>query len=226
MATLVTLRARMRLALNDPAGASQRFADGDLDEALRRAVDEYGAVVPNVRRELLVTTAGSRTVSLAGLSAVATGVLEVRFPWPASGAVDVPGNEPWRHDAYLNAVVVVGTVVPSGQSMEIVYTAAHVVDNAGSTVPASDEATLLLGATGYACLAYSMPAADNFRYTDGTAGAAVDDTKIPGEWRARADKLLDRFEKGLRKLELLRARGVRARLGVNDPLVYASEVEL
>lgn len=226
MATLVTLRARMRLALNDPAGASQRFADGDLDEAVQRALDAYGAVVPNVRSQLLATTAGSRSVSLAGLSATATGVLSVRFPWPVNGSVDLPGNEPWRHDPYSNTVVVVGTVVPAGQSMEIVYTAAHLVDVSGSTVPASDEATLLLGATGYACLAYSMPAADNFRYTDGTAGSGVDDTKIPGEWRARADKLLERFEKGLYKLEMLRARGVRARLAVNDPLVYASETEL
>lgn len=226
MSTLVTLRARMRLALNDPAGASQRFADADLDEALARALDTYGATVPYVRSQLLTTTNGSRSVSLAGLSGTVASVLGVRYPWPANGTVDLPGTEPWRWDQYAGTVVIVGMTVPSGEQLEVTYASAHVVDLSGSTVPASDEGTLLLGATGYACLAYSMPAADNFRYTDGTAGAAVDDTGIAVEWRTRGEKLLDKFERALHKIEMLRARGVRARVGVNDPTVYASETEI
>jgi hypothetical protein len=225
MSTLATLRARMRLALNDPASASQRFADADLDDALSRAMDTYGLIVPYVRSQLLTSTSGSRIISLSSLTGL-TSVLGVRYPWPSSGTVDLPGNDPWRWDQYAGTVVIVGTTVPAGEQLEVTYASAHVVDTSGSTVPASDEGTLLLGATGYACLAYSMPAADNFRYTDGTAGAAVDDTGVAVEWRTRGEKLLDKFEKGLHKIEMLRARGVRARLGVNDPTVYASETEI
>ncbi|NDF96890.1 MAG: hypothetical protein EB107_13825, partial [Proteobacteria bacterium] len=84
----------MRLALNDPAGASQRFADADLDEALARAVDTYGLTVPYVRSQLLTSVNGSRSVSLSGLSGTVASVLGVRFPWPANGTVDLPGTEP------------------------------------------------------------------------------------------------------------------------------------
>lgn len=41
------------------------------------------------------------------------------------------------------------------------------------------------GAAGYAMLAYSTPAADNFKYDDGATVAGVDDSMIPREWRAR-----------------------------------------
>ena len=66
MATLTTLRADLRLDLNDPSGAQERFADADLDRAITRALTELSRALPYVQEATLRTTAGSRRVDLSG----------------------------------------------------------------------------------------------------------------------------------------------------------------
>ena len=85
----------------------------------------------------------------------------------------------------------------------------HTVDLVTSTVPEEHEALVALGAYGYACLAYSTPAADNFRYQDGMAASLVDDTAIPGEWRQRSEAALGQFRAELERLRQQRARSGR-----------------
>ena len=48
MATLTTLRADLRLDLNDPTGAHERFANADLDRAITRALTEFSRALPYV----------------------------------------------------------------------------------------------------------------------------------------------------------------------------------
>ncbi len=48
MGNLVDFRARMRTDPNELAGVSQRFADGDLNRAVARAVAELTAPWPKV----------------------------------------------------------------------------------------------------------------------------------------------------------------------------------
>ena len=54
-------------------------------------------------------------------------------------------------------------------------------------------------------MAYSTPAADNFKYDDGATVAGVDDTQIPREWRERAAGYLARFGEALDQLRLRRS---------------------
>ena len=79
MATLMTLRADLRLDLNDPTGAQARFADADLDRAIARALTEFSRALPYVQEATLRTVAGSRRVDLSGL----TGLWDVEaVEWP------------------------------------------------------------------------------------------------------------------------------------------------
>ena len=107
MPTLATLRAALRLDLNDPAGATARWSDSDLDRAITRAVAAYSEALPHVQSTTATTTSGSRVLPVTGLGAGVT-VLSVEWPLPASGARGVAGRPPWRHDPEVGTVTVVG----------------------------------------------------------------------------------------------------------------------
>ena len=79
-------------------------------------------------------------------------------------------------------------------------------------MPAEHEALLSLGAYGFAALAYSTPAADNFRYEDGATAALVDDTAIPVEWRRRGEAALAEFRRQLADLAATRVTGTPKRV--------------
>lgn len=211
MSTLTTFRAALRLDLNDPVGTSARWTDADLDRAISRAVFAYAEILPRVQSVVLTTTAGSRIVPVTSLGTITT-ILSVEWPVPLAGVTGEAPRPPWRHDEEAGSVTLVGPGVPAGEPVRIRWSGPHVVDGSGSTIPEGDEALVILGAAGHACMAFGTPASDNFRYTDGEGGAAVDDTAIGPEWRSRADELLARFDRDLRRLGGLRSRSVRARL--------------
>ena len=77
--TLADFRSWLRLDLNDPAGASQRFADADLDRAVARAVADYSLAAPRLQDAQLMTVPGSRELSLASLAGLQA-VEEVEWP--------------------------------------------------------------------------------------------------------------------------------------------------
>jgi hypothetical protein len=203
--TLATFRSWLRLDLNDPAGSGQRFADADLDRAVERAVAEYSRACPRLRDVTLATTAGSRDVSLAGLAGLWT-VEEVE--WPV-GRCPLALVE-WRLSADRQTLTLLASAVPAGEPVRIRWGSRHTVDAGTSTVPEEHEALVALGAAGFACLAYSMPSADNFKYEDGATTALVDDTAIPLEWRRRSEAALAEFRKELARLAGARTLGARA----------------
>lgn len=211
MTTLVTLRSALRGDLNDPTGATPRWTDADLDRAIARAVAAYTEAIPRVQSVAFATTPGSRIVSLTTLGTITT-ILGVEWPIPVAGTTGIVARPPWRHDVEANAITLVGSSVPTGDLIRLTWSGPHIVDTSTCTVADADEALVLLGASGYACLAYGTAASDNFRYTDGEAGAMVDDTTIGPEWRARATGLLERFDRDLKRIAGLRARSVRARI--------------
>jgi hypothetical protein len=190
--TLPTFRAWLRLDLNDPAGASQRFADADLDRALERAVVEYSRNYPRIREQTLATTAGSRDVSLAALAGLWTveGV-----EWPA-GLYPARRVE-WRLSADRQTLTLLVESAPAGEPARVRWGSKHTLDAGTSTIPEEHEPLVALGAYGCACLAYSTPSADNFRYEDGATAAMVDDSMIAVEWRRRADAALAEFRQQL-----------------------------
>lgn len=211
MPTLATLRAALRLDLNDPAGATARWSDTDLDRAITRAVSAYSEALPHVQSTTVTTISGSRVIPVAGLDATAT-ILSVEWPLPAAGAQGVPGRPPWRHDPEVGTVTVVGPGVPAGETARVEWSTAHVISETASTIPEGDAAVIATGAAGHACMAWSTGTADNFRYTDGEGATTVDDTAAGPEWRARAQAHLDRFDRDLKRLATARARSTRARV--------------
>ncbi|MGH2350223.1 MAG: hypothetical protein ACRDJN_01245, partial [Chloroflexota bacterium] len=204
---LATFRGWLRLDLNDPAGSELRFADADLDRAVERAVAEYSAAVPRVRDETLSTTAGSRDVSLAGLSGLWS-VEEVEWPLGQYPAALVE----WQVSPDTQTLTLLTASAPAGEDVRVRWGSKHMVDAATSTVPEGHGALVTLGAYGFACGAYSTPSADNFRYEDGATTALVDDTAIPVEWRRRAEAALAEFRRQLTGLAKSRTLAGRKRV--------------
>jgi hypothetical protein len=210
--TLANFRAWLRLDLNDPAGGGSRFADADLDRAVERAVADYSRAYPRLRDEVLASVSGSRDVSLAALTGL-WNVEEVEWPlgqYP-SALVD------WRLSPDRQTLTLLTASAPGGEQLRVRWASKQTVDLAGSTVPEEHEALVALGAAGFACLAYSMPAADNFRYEDGATASTVDDTAIPLEWRRRGDALLQEFRHQLALLAAARTHGGRTRVVWSEP---------
>ena len=212
MGTLVDFRAWLRLDLNDPAASGQRFADADLDRAVTRAAADLTQAWPRVTDTEHVVAAASRSVALGGSFAGILEVEEVEIPYGAAGAEATypPTLVPFKLSADKASVYVFSPEVPAAsQRIRIRWTSAHSITAGSTTVPTELDSLVALGAYGFCALAYSTPAADNFRYEDGTTAAQVDDSMIPAEWRARSNGALAAFRGQLRKLAEVRARSGR-----------------
>ncbi|HEU5314707.1 MAG TPA: hypothetical protein VFX49_01250 [Chloroflexota bacterium] len=210
MGTLVDFRAWLRLDLGDPAGASQRFGDGDLDRAVARAVADLSLVSPREIDTEHTIAVASRRVGLGGApyAGALIDVLEVEEPYGAGGAASEvpPALRAFRVAADRSFLsLLTGDVPAVGAVARIRWTAAHAVTVGASTVPVELDGVVAMGAAGYAMLAYSTPAADNFRYDDGATVAGVDDSMIPREWRQRAEEWLRRFREELERLRVRRS---------------------
>ena len=208
MATLTTLRADLRLDLNDPTGAQERFADADLDRAIARSLAELSRVLPYVQAATLRTAVGSRRVDLSGLA----GLWDVEaVEWPT-------GAHPrrWRRFELApdkQSVTLLVTAPPvAAEDVLVQWAKSHTLDGldgaTSTTMPEECDELLLLGAYGFAAWAYSTPAADNFRYQDGAQFAQVDDSMIAPEWRTRGEHALTNFR--ARLADLQRSRVVQA----------------
>ena len=204
-------RAWLRMDLGDPAGASQRFSDADLNRAVGRAVAEVSLVWPRVLDTEVVLGTASRTVPLvAGVFPGLVEVEEVEWPYGAGGSeATFPASLPPFRVApdRLSVVLLVEEVPAAGAVVRVRWNSAHVVAEGSTTVPAELDQLVSRGAYGFACLAYSTPAADNFRYEDGATVAAVDDSMIPREWRARGNEAVGELREGLERLRRRRAVG-------------------
>ena len=214
---LAEYRAALRLDLNDPAGAAQRFSDGDLNRAMARTVQELSLVWPKVSDTEVVVAVSGRKVELA--SGGFPGLMEVEeVEWPYG----LNGSEA-RYPAALRVYelapdrgsvgLLMEEVLPAGARVRVRWCSAHSVTEGSTTVPAELDGLVVRGAYGLACLAYSTPASDNFRYEDGATVAAVDDTMIPKEWRARGEAALEEMREGLEGLKRRRGIGMSVAWG-------------
>jgi hypothetical protein len=216
MGTLVDFRTALRLDLNDPAGASQRFADTDLNRAVARAAAELSLVWPKVTDTELVLASATRTIPLpAGTFPGLISVDEVEYPYGAAGAEATfpPTLPPFRVAPDRASLLLLADDLPAaGARLRVRWTSPHTIAEASTTVPAELDATLALGAAGFAMQAYSTPAADNFKYDDGATVAGVDDSMIPKEWRTRAQAALEQFQSELARLKRARRLDTRGSL--------------
>ncbi|NLD45218.1 MAG: hypothetical protein GX657_17200 [Chloroflexi bacterium] len=153
MSTLAELLPRLTAALPEPAGAAW---DADqLTAALRRALAEYSRARPRRLAEALPSAAGSRLVSLAGLSGLQT-VLEVHYPYDPLIPAWPPARPAWRlrEAATLELLVPEAPRADGTDDVLVFYEAAHTIaglDGAEeTTLEAPGEEVLLVGAAAYA----------------------------------------------------------------------------
>ncbi len=211
MGTYVQFRGWLRVDLNDPAGAAQRFGDGDLDRAVDRAVAELTGVWPKETDTEHTCGAASRILDLSGApyAGALLDVSEVEMPYGAAGgeARFPPELVAFQLDAGRTKLRLLSREVPAaGQVVRVRWSSAQAVTASSTTVPVELDALVALGAAGFACLAYSTPAGDNFKYEDGETVGQVDDSMIGPEWRRRGREHLATFRAELGKLGQRRAR--------------------
>jgi hypothetical protein len=110
---------------------------------------EFSLSSPLEVKAVLTTTAGSRELSIAGLTDLAA-IEAVEYPigeYPPSYA---------RFSVWLNTLTLLIDSTPSAaESVNIYHTKLHTIDATMSTIPARFEDVIAAGAAGYAALEWS-----------------------------------------------------------------------
>jgi hypothetical protein len=146
---LAEMRARLRTDLRDEDPEEFRWTDGELDRHIQRAVREFSLALPLEAIAPLTTTAGSRDLSISGLTDL-VGVEAVEYPvgkYPPSYA---------RFSVWLNTLTMLVDGTPSGgEPVTVYYTKLHAIDEASSTVPERFEDVIATGAAAYAAIEWA-----------------------------------------------------------------------
>jgi hypothetical protein len=139
----------MRKDLRDEDPTNQRWTDSELDRHILRAVREFSLALPQEAKATLTASAGSRELSLSGLSDLV-----------AIEAVEYPvGRYPARYvrfSVWLDTLTLLVDSPPAGgEEVNVYYTKLHAIDASSSTLPARFEDVIAGGAAGYAAVEWS-----------------------------------------------------------------------
>jgi hypothetical protein len=175
VATLQSLRAQLRVDLHDGDASAYRWADGELDRHIGRAVRELSFALPREQRTTLVVSGGpTRELSLSTLADLVR-IAAVEYPIGEF----VPCYVQFSVWQSVLTVLVEKNLV-NGENVRVYWGSMHLVDDDTSTLPAFAEETLLLGAGGYAALTWASFATNRANI----AGVeAVDDYRVWGAAR-------------------------------------------
>jgi hypothetical protein len=154
MTTLADIRTRVRSDLHDTDSSNYRWADAELDRHIQRALDETSRAMPQESATTLTTAAGSRDLSLAGIS----GLIEVEgaeYPVDEYPPSYVPFSR-WSATLSLHL-----DEPPAGaESVKLYCTVLHTLDGSGTTLAAFQEDIVVAGASAYAVLELSANSID------------------------------------------------------------------
>lgn len=143
MATLPEVRERLRQDLSDTG--EERWPDDQLDRHIEHALAELSLAIPQELSETVATTPGSRDLATDGLAGLIE-VVAIEFP-----VDDFPPC--YASFASWGSVVTLHTSTPpDGADARIYYSATHILDEDGSTLPDTLLDVLLTGASAYAAL--------------------------------------------------------------------------
>ena len=144
---LDTLRARVRTDLRDPG--AERWDDEALDRHIERALADLSLAAPREAVATLATTEGSRDLDLASLAGrIAVDAVEYpagQYP-PALVAFSIWGDV---------LTLVVDAAPSEGEDVQVRYSAAHVLDEEGTTVPDALHDLVATGAAAYAAIEWA-----------------------------------------------------------------------
>lgn len=150
---LSEMRALVRRDLHDEDPSSYRWSDAELDRHIQRAVRELSLSVP-LESTALLTTAGGRDLSLAGLTGLIS-VEAVEYP------VDLFPPSFVRFSMWGDTLTLLVEPAPaSGEGVRVYYNALHTLDATTSTIPGHLEELVAAGAAGYAALEWASFAVD------------------------------------------------------------------
>lgn len=162
MTTLSDIRDMVRRDLHDTDESALRWDDDQLDRHIAHALSDLSRHAPQELLATVETTPGSRELSLADLSGLIT-VERVEYPLGWLPPSYVPFGQ-WGATVSLST-----DAAADGSDARLFYTAAHVLDEDGSTVPAELESTLVMGAAAFAVLERAALTAESLNM----AGEAV-----------------------------------------------------
>ena len=146
---LSDMRNRLRKDLHDDDPQDQRWTDAELDRHIRRAVRDFSLSVPLEKKATLSTTAGSRDLSIAGLTDLV-----------AIEAVEHPvGDYPPTYVPYSvwisTLTLLIASPPAAAEDVNVYYTRLHTLDATTSTLPAQYEDIVATGAGAYAALEWA-----------------------------------------------------------------------
>jgi hypothetical protein len=146
---LSEMRAQVRTDLHDEDPQNQRWTDGELDRHIQRTVREFSLSVPLEAKTTLSTTAGSRDLSIAGVTDLV-----------AIEAAEYPvGNYPPTYvpfSVWLSTLTMLIDSPPGAvEGVNVYYTKLNTLDATTSTLPARFEDVVATGAAAYAALEWA-----------------------------------------------------------------------
>ena len=146
---LATMRARVRRDLHDEAGPNYRWSDDEGDRHIQRAGNEGSGAAPRERKTTLTATVGSRDLSLASVTDLAT-VEAVEYPtgkYPPSYV---------RYSLWSGTLTLLVDAPPQGaEGANLYYGALHTLNSTTSTLPVEVEDVVAAGAAAYAALEWA-----------------------------------------------------------------------
>ena len=143
------MRRLVRRDLHDEEATAYRWSDAELDRHVQHAVRELSLSLPLQTTASLVTTEGSRDLSLQTL----TDLIRVEAAEYPAGRYP-PGYvrfSVWGATLTLHVDAAPG----GGQAVRLYYLKLHTMDAASSTIPAHLEDLVAMGAGGYAALEWA-----------------------------------------------------------------------
>ena len=179
---LSEMKTRVRHDLGDTDATDYRWTDAELDRHIEHGVRELSLAIPQEAKATLATSAGSRELSIASLDEIVS-VEAVEYPADQYPPVYVPFS------LWGDALTLLVEDAPgAGERVYVYYGKLHTLDANGSTVPASLEELVAIGAEGYAALEWSSYASNRVN---------VGGAEVWRHYQAWGRERLDSFLKGL-----------------------------
>lgn len=148
MSDLTTIRAAVRIDLQDETPASERWTDATLNRHIQRALLEYSQVTPIEQKTTLTATPDSRDLSLTTLT---PRVRIVAAEWPT-------GEYPPAYVPFIlwgdTLTLDVNSPPAAADDVNILWHKTHDI-NGSVTFPASHDDLIAGGAAGYAALEWA-----------------------------------------------------------------------
>ncbi len=165
--TLATMRDRVELVLQD--SSNDRWAAGDIDEAITHSLEHYSRRDPNTAIGIITLTSDGREIDISSL----TGLITVQRVWWDYDST-TPGHPPnWRHfETWPGSLIYVDDPgePQNGDKVRIWYTKKHTINGLSgesvTTIPIDDETFLIEGAAGFAAQFRAIELAETLNTSD------------------------------------------------------------